>query len=117
MAPNKHNSEQTILQQYSTAIVVGLGITGYSVVRYLSLRGFKVTVLDTRSSPPLASKLKKHYPDVECCFGDIQTSVLESVELVIVSPGVSLKQPIMVDLKKMGAYIVGDIELFIEDIT
>ena len=115
MAPNKHNSEQTILQQYSTAIVVGLGITGYSVVRYLSLRGFKVTVLDTRSSPPLASKLKKHYPDVECCFGDIQTSVLESVELVIVSPGVSLKQPIMVDLKKMGAYIVGDIELFIEE--
>lgn len=115
MAPLTHNSERTILQQYSTALVVGLGVTGYSVVRYLTARGIDVSVLDTRAMPPLAGQLTESYPNIKCYFGETQDHDLDATELVIASPGIGLREPVMRRLKKIGAYIVGDIELFVEE--
>ncbi len=114
MAPITHNPKQTILQQYSTALVVGLGVTGYSVVRYLKSHGLKVSVMDSRTAPPMIAKLQANYPDVECFFGGNADHQNLSCRLVIASPGVGLKTPIMRRLKQDGAYIAGDIELFVE---
>ena len=115
MAAKTHNSKQSILSQYSTALVVGLGVTGYSVVRYLLARGLRVSVMDTRSEPPLATQLFANYPDIDCYFGDQEYQQNGSIELVVVSPGVALKLPFIQQFKKLGAYIIGDIELFVEE--
>lgn len=119
MTPTTHNSKQTVLEQYTTALVVGLGVTGYSAVRYLHARGLSVTVIDTRDMPPMAARLSENFPDIDCVFGDSlienKYSTIDSTELVITSPGIDLKQPLMQRFKQAGAHIIGDIELFIQE--
>ena len=45
------------------AVVLGLGLTGYSLARHLAARGAFVRVADTRATPPFAAKLAAVLPD------------------------------------------------------
>ena len=45
----------------SYTLVVGLGVTGLSVVKFLSARGDRVIVVDTREVPPGCEELKNDY--------------------------------------------------------
>jgi len=115
MSLQTYNPQQTLVAQYSSATVVGLGVTGYSVVRYLRARGLNVRVLDSRSEPPLAREFKREFPEVETYFDVFSENTLENVSLVVASPGVSLKEPMLRQAKKQGSHIVGDIELFLQE--
>jgi len=110
-----YNPDQPLITQYSAATVVGLGATGYSVVRYLRARGLQVTVLDSRTSPPMASQLTESYPEVRVVFGRFETIDVDQARLIVASPGVALKEPILQSAKLEGAHIVGDVELFFEE--
>ena len=115
MSPSSHNSNIPILEQYTAATVVGLGATGFSVVRYLCARGLEVAVLDSRSQPKLANRLAQDYPMVRAQYGEFKADDLAGSSLVIVSPGVSLREPMLREAKHNGALIVGDIELFLQE--
>jgi len=115
MSPQTYNSQQTLVAQYASAAVIGLGATGYSVARYLTARGLSVTVLDSRATPLLAAELKRELPEVETRFGAFSKHGLDNASLVVASPGVSLKEPMLRTAKKAGAHIVGDIELFLQE--
>jgi UDP-N-acetylmuramoylalanine--D-glutamate ligase len=68
--------------------VIGLGITGYSVVKYLYGRE-QLVVLDTRDAPPLLAQLKHDYPDVEVRVA-VSRFEPDDFDRAIVSPGVAL---------------------------
>lgn len=109
------NSEQALIEQYRAATVVGLGTTGFSVVRYLCARGLSVSVVDSRQEPELAERLAKYYPQVDAHYGSLNCEALIQAGLLIVSPGVSLKEAALQKAKNNGATIVGDIELFVQE--
>ena len=44
------------------AVVLGLGLTGFSLARHLAAGGARVTVADTRSAPPFANPLREALP-------------------------------------------------------
>lgn len=92
-------------------VVIGLGTTGLSVVRYLRAQAEVVVVMDSALEPEGAVALRAEYPEVCCFFGGFNRDVLDQAEEVIVSPGVSLRHP---DLGACVARkcVVGDIELF-----
>lgn len=117
MISPRHNKQRKLVEQYQRAAVIGLGATGVSVVRYLRARSIEVRVLDSRPIPPGASLLSESFPDVETNYGPFDLAQLHEVELIIVSPGVSLKEPMLVQARREGAHIVGDIELFLEENT
>lgn len=110
-----YNPQLDIVDQYSTATVVGLGATGYSAVRYLHARGLRVTVLDESAKPALADALSESHPEVTTIFGEFESSSLSDASLIIVSPGVALSEPVLIAAKRQGAYLVGDIELFLQE--
>ena len=114
---NSHNSKPAVIAQFSEAIVIGLGLTGFSVVRYLSARGLKVSVFDSRKEPTLTSQLLSDFPDVELNLGSFEKMNLTIDSLIVVSPGISLTEPFLLKAKSLGATIVGDIELFIQENT
>ena len=112
------NTEQLLIKRFSSVTVVGLGATGYSVVRYLRARGIQhVMVADSRVNPPLADQLEAHYPEVETHFGSLDCAAVESAELLIVSPGVSVREPALARANYNGAVLVGDVALFIQENT
>ncbi len=115
MSSQTYNPEQTIVAQYRCATVIGLGVTGYSVARYLLARGLGVIVLDSRLKPPLAAEFEREFPEVETKFGAFSQNDLDGADLIIASPGVSLAEPMLKQAKNNGAHIVGDIELFLQE--
>ena len=95
-----------------TALVVGLGLTGLSCVRYLMDQGYEVRVADTRVTPPQFDALQQEYPNVPVHTGAFDPALFRGAQLVCVSPGVSLAEPALQAAIAAGAEIVGDIELF-----
>jgi UDP-N-acetylmuramoylalanine--D-glutamate ligase len=93
-------------------VVVGLGKTGLSCVNYLCARGYKVAVTDSRPEPPCLKEIKDKFPDIEIQVGGFQEALLNRASELIVSPGVSIKEPAIALQAKRGIPILGDIELF-----
>lgn len=97
------------------SVVVGLGKTGASCVRYLAKRGIAVSVTDTRFAPPgLADlgDLRDSGAVLDMRLGGFDMSVLEDASQVLMSPGVSLDEPIARAARARGIEVLGDVELF-----
>ncbi len=99
------------------ALVVGLGLTGFSCVRYLTARGYDVTVADTRATPPKLDELAREFPRVNAHTGGLPAALFDEPGLLVVSPGVSIKEAPIARAIERGAQAVGDIELFAREAT
>ncbi len=99
------------------ALVVGLGVTGLSCVRHLVARGYAVTVVDTRKEPPMLNEFRRDFPQIEVHTGGFDARLFGQPGLLVVSPGVSLREPIIAQAIAAGAEAVGDIELFAREAT
>jgi UDP-N-acetylmuramoylalanine--D-glutamate ligase len=94
------------------ALVVGLGLTGQSCVRHLVARGFAVTGVDTREQPPRLDDIKREFPQVSLHTGGFVPELFEDPGLLVVSPGLSLKEGPVASAIQHGTQPIGDIELF-----
>ena len=87
-------------------VIIGLGKTGLSCVRYLLKKDTNIAVVDNRFDPPCLAELKNSFPNVPVYLGGFHEEILSKADEIIISPGVSAKQI------KNGKPIIGDIELF-----
>jgi UDP-N-acetylmuramoylalanine--D-glutamate ligase len=103
------------MQQAATgprSVIVGLGRTGVSCARHLAARGHRLIVTDSRSSPPGLPELQRLVPEAATALGGFDTALLEGADQIIVSPGVSLREPFLQQAAARGLDLIGDIELF-----
>jgi UDP-N-acetylmuramoylalanine--D-glutamate ligase len=94
------------------AVVLGLGITGLSLVRHLVRHGARVRVADTRVDPPNADALRRDFSGVPLETGPLTSRTFEGADLVAISPGVAKDQPSIEQAVSEGAELAGDVELF-----
>ena len=94
------------------ALVLGLGRTGLSCARYLHGKGLAVRVADTRAEPPGIAALREQVPQAELVTGTFRDALLDDVAQVVISPGLSVREPVAVEARRRGLPVVGDIELF-----
>jgi len=99
------------------ALVVGLGLTGYSCVRHLAALGYATTVVDTRREPPKLEALKREFPQVTVHAGELPSALFDDPGMLVVSPGMSVKVPEIARALDSGVPVVGDIELFARQAT
>ncbi|QDC44942.1 UDP-N-acetylmuramoyl-L-alanine--D-glutamate ligase [Methylophilus medardicus] len=92
--------------------VLGLGDTGFSALRWLRQMGAEVVMFDSRLHPAGQNHLQEAFPEVEYHLGPFNFALLSTMDLIVASPGVSLKDPCLVQLMAQGKYVVGDVELF-----
>lgn len=93
-------------------IVVGLGKSGMSLVRYLARQGVPFAVVDSRDNPPELTTLRSEYPEVEVRCGELDAEFLARAGELLISPGLALSTPALQDAARRGARLSGDIELF-----
>ena len=93
-------------------LVLGVGDTGISAVRYLQSKGAEVVAADTRENPPRAAELS-----IPVAAGPFTESLLEGVDLVVLSPGLSLDEPVVREASRRKIPVLGDVELFAIEIS
>lgn len=104
------------LQVTGPVLVVGLGATGLSVARYLARKGVPFAVTDSRDQPPKMKGLAA-FGDVPRRFGGFASPLpLGEIAEAVVSPGISLEEPFIRELRGAGIPVVGDIELFAREL-
>jgi len=94
------------------SVVVGLGKTGASCLRYLARLGVAASATDTRRLPPGLDELGDLKQRLDIRLGGFDLSLLDGATQVLMSPGVSLDEPIAAQARARGIEVVGDIELF-----
>ena len=97
-------------------LVVGLGITGLSAVRYLSALGERIVVVDSRERPPQLPVLQQQFPQVEVHTGAFDAQHFCQARRIVVSPGVALTEPALQAAQQAGVEIIGDIDLFASEV-
>ncbi|MGQ0544357.1 MAG: UDP-N-acetylmuramoyl-L-alanine--D-glutamate ligase [Betaproteobacteria bacterium] len=88
-------------------LVLGLGDTGLSAARWVERQGGRVRAADTRDVPPRARDYRG-----ELHTGRFSESLLDDVDLVCISPGLALEQPVVAGARRRGIPVLGDVELF-----
>ncbi|WP_372859157.1 UDP-N-acetylmuramoyl-L-alanine--D-glutamate ligase [Pseudoalteromonas sp.] len=92
--------------------VLGLGVTGLGIVRFLLSQGIQPHVVDSRENPPGVDWLKQHAANLNTHFGDLNNAALSACDMIIISPGLSLKNPAVAKAMNAGVEVIGDVELF-----
>ncbi len=101
--------------QQAYTLVVGLGVTGLSVVKYLRALGEYVIVADTRAQPPALGALQQQFPDIVVHCGAFDTDVFTHARRIVMSPGVPLSSSAVQEAQQAAIEITGDIDLFAHD--
>lgn len=98
-------------QEINKVVVVGLGITGLSVVNHIvkTQPNIDVKVIDTRAEPPAKDKLPT---DIKLHSGSWNMAWLLDADLIVANPGIALHTPEIQQALKANIPVVGDIELF-----
>jgi len=93
--------------------IVGLGKTGLSCAHFFRRHGVPFVICDSRDVPPLLGVFEKAFPDVVPALGAFDSGFFAGVDEVVVSPGVALSEPALVEVKTRGVSVVGDVDVFV----
>lgn len=95
-------------------VIAGLGKTGVSVARFLNARGLPFAITDTREQPPGLDDVKQLAPTVAVKCGALDGELLARADIIVLSPGLSLQEPLIAKARAQGVKVIGDIELFVQ---
>ena len=98
-------------------LVVGLGSTGLSCVRYFHSRGIPCAAADSRESPPGLEQARQIDPDLPVALGPLDAGLMKTASRLVVSPGISLAEPAIAAAMAAGVPVCGDIDVFCEAAT
>lgn len=93
-------------------LVIGMGKTGLSTVRFLIGQGAHVFVTDLKPAAEWRDALRTYEAadaDMEIC--DYDTEILSRTDIVIPSPGVPPSDPILSDAVREGIQVFSEIEM------
>ncbi len=93
-------------------LVVGLGKSGLAAALFLQRRGARVTVSDVRSAEALAKEIPALLEEgIAVEAGGHGLLTFRRQDLIVVSPGVPLNTPEIVQVKSFGLPVIGEVEL------
>ncbi|HUA99459.1 MAG TPA: UDP-N-acetylmuramoyl-L-alanine--D-glutamate ligase [Terracidiphilus sp.] len=93
-------------------LVVGLGKSGLAAALFLRRRGAQVTVSDVRSAEALAKEIPALLEEgIMVEAGGHGLLTFRRQDLIVVSPGVPLDTPELVQVKSFGMTVIGELEL------
>ena len=86
--------QDTFRNRFGRVLVLGAGVTGLSCVRYLRERSDYLGIADSRAHPPGGDELRNQHPGVAVHFGSLPVSLLQGIDTLVMSPGISTEHQI-----------------------
>ncbi len=112
----EHHEVQMMRHKNKSVLVLGLGETGLSMVRWLSAQSARLRVADSRSAPPGLAQAAMYVAEEQIFCGNFNDALFDGIELIAISPGVPLHDPAVERAIARGIDVVGDIELFAQSL-
>lgn len=100
------------LQNSPYIVVLGMGKTGLACTRFLWQQGKQVYVMDNRENPPNLTELQQQFPDLPHNVGYFDAEILAAASSIVISPGLSLREPALERAQAKNIPIISEIELF-----
>ena len=97
------------------ALVLGLGESGLAIAHWLADAGVRLRVADTRAIPDRLPALRENVPTAEFISGEFTSSLLDDINFIILSPGLSPLNEltaILAAAQEKNIPVWGEIELF-----
>ena len=85
-------------------LILGFGKTGASFIRYLERRHLPFFVMDSRLRPPGLSQFK-NLNKTNFILGKFDIEILKDIDTVLVSPGISFNNKILVKARELNKKI------------
>ena len=92
--------------------MVGAGDTGLACARHLHAHGIDVALADSRPAPPRAEEARHALPAAEMRFGGFDSEWFGEAAELVLSPGVSPREPAVAAAAARGVPVLGEVELF-----
>lgn len=102
-------SELKLQWKDKSILIVGGGITGLSCARFLKKNSFDFVIVDSRSSVISITDIKNKF---EIICGEFKEHYFNTADILIVSPGISIKHPYIQQAIQQGKQVIGDVALF-----
>ncbi|MGI6730745.1 MAG: UDP-N-acetylmuramoyl-L-alanine--D-glutamate ligase [Anaerovoracaceae bacterium] len=93
-------------------LIIGLGKSGIAAAQALLKLGAKVSVYDKKNEEEMDSQLIQFFinKNVECFF-NIEPDNLDTLDMVVISPGVPLELDLVQKSIAYGAEVIGELEI------
>ena len=101
-----------MILQGKTVLVLGMGETGLSMVKWLVRQGATVRAADSRLEPPHWKEIMETHPTVKGYKGKFEGKIFDGIEMIAMSPGVPLADPFVQQAIQRGIPVIGDMVLF-----
>ncbi|MZG52461.1 MAG: UDP-N-acetylmuramoyl-L-alanine--D-glutamate ligase [Nitrospinae bacterium] len=89
--------------------VIGMGKTGVATANFLSRRGARVSIMDSKPGDQLSGLANQVLPEVEAVYENCEP--LADSDLVVISPGVDIGSGFLEKSRQKGTEIISEIEL------
>ena len=106
-----------VIASSQVSLIVGLGVTGWAVARFLTERNQRFVVADADINEQRLQQFKDEFPGVNVLLGELDCRQWHGVNEVILSPGVPRAHPAIVAALAEGIPVIGDIELFARNVS
>jgi len=93
-------------------VVLGVGLTGLSCVRFLQKHNITCVVNDSREKPTDLASFKTNFPEVELFTGKWHEELIQHADVLIISPGVDVNEAFIQNNMNEACELIGDVELF-----
>ena len=104
--------------QNQSALVIGAGISGFAAARYLAAAGARVTLSDAKEEADAEKDAvtQKHIEDlrtqgISCVFGAQREELIEGTDLIVLSPAVPERIPLVQAARARGIRVTTEVEL------
>ena len=98
-------------------LVLGIGETGLSMLRWLSVQGARLRVADSRNAPPGMAEAGRYVAPGQIFCGGFTDALFDGIDLIAISPGVPLRDPEVSKALARGIPVAGDIEFFAQHLA
>lgn len=93
-------------------LVIGAAVSGIPSVRFLVSQGSKVVLNDSKKIEDLKSVIETlGNIEYELVAGSHPLELAEECDFAVISPGVPLGMPLVVEMKRLGKEVIAEIEL------
>lgn len=98
-------------------LIIGMGVTGVSILNYLSSRCRKISIYDKNKSLDQLKEIGRNHKIENYFWNDINEIPFENFDCVALSPGIKLDNNIQAKLKKNRVAIINDLYFLAKEIN